>query len=162
MRGLAVERIELETLRAAGERGNRLRQARAARVRQQRLLHHHRELTGEAQALEAHHLGPGRDLEIVGQGGGGAHDLGLEDLRGGRLAAGQAGGGEAEKGVQLVGLLFFTDEEALSIYRIVQEILNNMVKHSEAKNAVVEISHILGKIEFTNPQDRIEILMNHY
>lgn len=51
----------------------------------------------------------------------------------------------------------FNSEEELSLYRIVQECLNNIIKHSEAKNATVKVAKIYGKIEFTNSQDIVLI-----
>ncbi len=39
------------------------------------------------------------------------------------------------------------DEEALHLYRIIQEVLNNMVKHAEAKSASVTIEHHKQSIE---------------
>lgn len=51
----------------------------------------------------------------------------------------------------------FDAEEEISIYRILQECLNNIVKHSNAQNAVVKIIRLTGKIEFTNSNDKILI-----
>lgn len=51
----------------------------------------------------------------------------------------------------------FSAEAELSIYRIIQESLNNIVKHSEAKNVKVIISKVAGAIDFTNSQDKLMI-----
>ena len=54
----------------------------------------------------------------------------------------------------------FSSEEELSVYRIVNESLNNVVKHSGAKNIKVVISKIPGNLEFTNSQDKLMIIIS--
>lgn len=51
----------------------------------------------------------------------------------------------------------FSQEDELSIYRIVQESLNNIVKHSEAKNCELKIRFVAGNIDLTNSQEKVEI-----
>lgn len=51
----------------------------------------------------------------------------------------------------------FSAEAELSIYRIIQECLTNIIKHSEAKHVKVIISRIAGAIDFTNSQDKLMI-----
>jgi two-component system, NarL family, sensor kinase len=42
---------------------------------------------------------------------------------------------------------------SITLYRIVQELLNNSIKHSEAKQAVVQITHETGKLLLTVEDD---------
>ncbi|MBX7172455.1 MAG: hypothetical protein K1X72_15920 [Pyrinomonadaceae bacterium] len=51
----------------------------------------------------------------------------------------------------------FSGENELSVYRIVQEALTNVIKHSKAENVQVKISKSLGNLDFTNPQDKLII-----
>ena len=43
----------------------------------------------------------------------------------------------------------FIDSFELSVYRIVQELLNNIVKHSKASEAIVQITHQSGLLSIT-------------
>ncbi|MBX7174301.1 MAG: hypothetical protein K1X72_25230 [Pyrinomonadaceae bacterium] len=58
--------------------------------------------------------------------------------------------------IENIDKLFSADDE-LSIYRIVQECLNNVLKHSKAKKATVRIEKTSAKIDFTNAQDVVMI-----
>ncbi|HRH41167.1 MAG TPA: two-component regulator propeller domain-containing protein [Pyrinomonadaceae bacterium] len=53
----------------------------------------------------------------------------------------------------------FSQEDELSIYRIVQECLNNIVKHSEAKKCELKIRFVTGNIDLTNSQEKVEIFI---
>ncbi|HRH41198.1 MAG TPA: two-component regulator propeller domain-containing protein [Pyrinomonadaceae bacterium] len=54
----------------------------------------------------------------------------------------------------------FSSEAELSIFRIIQESLNNVIKHSNAKNAKIVVRQIAGKIDLTNTNDKVEILIS--
>lgn len=58
--------------------------------------------------------------------------------------------------IENIDKIFSADDE-LSIYRIVQECLNNVLKHSKAKKATVKIEKTSAKIDFTNAQDIVMI-----
>lgn len=47
----------------------------------------------------------------------------------------------------------FAPEDEISVYRIVQEALNNILKHSEASEASVQIKHTDGEIQITITDD---------
>lgn len=64
-----------------------------------------------------------------------------------------------ETEIELIDKLF-TEEETLSIYRIVQENLNNIVKHSEATQVELNIVKKEENIHFTNSLDKILIQIN--
>ena len=53
----------------------------------------------------------------------------------------------------------FSPEEELSIYRIIQECLNNIIKHSGAKNSQLNIRFIAASLELTNSQEKVEIVI---
>ncbi len=53
----------------------------------------------------------------------------------------------------------FSPDEELSIYRIIQECLNNIIKHSGAKKSELMIRFNGGNIELTNAQEKVEIII---
>ncbi len=78
------------------------------------------------------------ELRPVGLG-----DVGLEDLLK-QLAVGVSGRIRAQVEVQVEGLADLPTEAKLAFYRIAQEALNNVAKHSEADKVEIEIKSIAG------------------
>jgi signal transduction histidine kinase len=92
------------------------------------------------------------ELRPVGLG-----DVGLEDLLK-QLAVGVSGRIRAQVEVHVEGMTVLPTEVKLAFYRIAQEALNNVAKHSEADNVEIEIKSLPGlasrkrKKEGSNPQ----------
>jgi len=78
------------------------------------------------------------ELRPVGLG-----DVGLEDLLK-QLAAGVSGRIRAQVDVQVEGMTVLPTEVKLAFYRIAQEALNNVAKHSEADKVEIEIKSTPG------------------
>jgi signal transduction histidine kinase len=63
--------------------------------------------------------------------------------------------GALQVNYQSIGLqnLIIEQTTAITIYRIVQELINNTMKHAAAANAIVQLSHTDGKISITVEDD---------